>query len=88
MAGRAPLLALRLPDGRFHYAARPWHFLYFFPLPHQQGSLRPGIFGSEPSFMVSGGVLGRDRNPGEGGGSVGAVRQSAFGRWVMYKVIN
>ena len=19
----------------------PWHFLYFFPLPHQQGSLRP-----------------------------------------------
>src|SRR5207237_4566203 len=27
------------------YAALPWHFLYFLPLPHQQGSLRP-IFGS------------------------------------------
>ncbi|MEN9467251.1 MAG: hypothetical protein RL081_1252, partial [Pseudomonadota bacterium] len=23
-----------------HYA--PWHFLYFLPLPHGQGSLRPG----------------------------------------------
>jgi hypothetical protein len=20
-----------------------WHFLYFFPLPHQQGSLRPRL---------------------------------------------
>src|SRR3984893_7585222 len=23
------------------YAAAPWHFLYFFPEPHGQGSLRP-----------------------------------------------
>jgi len=23
------------------YAAAPWHFLYFFPLPHGHGSLRP-----------------------------------------------
>src|SRR6266550_1774467 len=22
---------------------RPWHFLYFLPLPHQQGSLRPSL---------------------------------------------
>jgi hypothetical protein len=21
----------------------PWHFLYFFPLPHGQGSLRPTL---------------------------------------------
>ena len=21
----------------------PWHFLYFLPLPHGQGSLRPGL---------------------------------------------
>src|SRR5580765_1221955 len=26
-------------------AAAPWHFLYFFPLPHGQGSFRP-TFGS------------------------------------------
>src|SRR5689334_25387198 len=24
-----------------HHAAAPWHFLYFFPLPHGHGSLRP-----------------------------------------------
>jgi len=24
-------------------AGQPWHFLYFLPLPHQQGSLRPGL---------------------------------------------
>src|SRR5215203_3380234 len=29
----------------FHQAATPWHFLYFFPLPHGQGSFRP-TFGS------------------------------------------
>src|SRR5438094_8124802 len=27
------------------YTAAPWHFLYFFPEPHGQGSLRP-TFGS------------------------------------------
>lgn len=26
---------------RRYYA--PWHFLYFFPLPHQHGSLRPTL---------------------------------------------
>src|SRR5215211_3707840 len=31
--------------GRADHAAAPWHFLYFFPLPHGQGSLRP-TFGS------------------------------------------
>src|SRR6188472_1017702 len=29
-----------------HYAAAPWHFLYFFPLPHGQGSFRPTLFPS------------------------------------------
>ncbi len=29
----------------------PWHFLYFLPLPHQQGSLRP-IFSSSPLTTV------------------------------------
>src|SRR5689334_6649824 len=24
-----------------HHAAAPWHFLYFLPLPHGHGSLRP-----------------------------------------------
>src|SRR5207245_2633461 len=27
--------------GRLDYSSLPWHFLYFFPLPHQHGSLRP-----------------------------------------------
>jgi hypothetical protein len=42
----------------------PWHFLYFFPLPQGQGSLRPTLFsarwagagadtGSSPRFNVS-----------------------------------
>ncbi len=37
------------PHGRLQapvlHAAAPWHFLYFFPLPHGHGSLRP-TFGS------------------------------------------
>jgi len=42
---------------------RPWHFLYFFPLPHQQGSFLPGSFftctgrclrsSSSPRFVAS-----------------------------------
>src|SRR5690606_36614811 len=55
--------------GRFRGAAdcgpsyAPWHFLYFFPLPQGQGSLRPtlssvrwtvwGGAGSSPLFKVS-----------------------------------
>ena len=35
------------------YAERPWQFLYFFPLPQGQGSLRPTVaaagFGAAPS---------------------------------------
>jgi hypothetical protein len=30
-----------------NYAATPWHFLYFLPLPHGHGSLRP-TFGAPP----------------------------------------
>ena len=31
-----------------HSTYFPWHFLYFFPLPHGQGSFRP-IFSEEVS---------------------------------------
>jgi hypothetical protein len=33
----------RLTAGRWRVAAAPQHFLYFFPLPHGQGSLRPTL---------------------------------------------
>lgn len=47
-----------------HSPHAPWHFLYFFPLPQGQGSLRPTLFsarwagacaatGSSPRFNVS-----------------------------------
>ena len=29
-------------DGAGGLQPAPWHFLYFFPLPHGHGSLRPG----------------------------------------------
>ena len=32
-------------------SASRWHFLYFFPLPHQHGSLRPGLFRGD--FLMS-----------------------------------
>src|ERR1035441_6810144 len=31
----------RFPTGAYSYFSAPWHFLYFFPLPQGQGSLRP-----------------------------------------------
>src|SRR5882762_3745339 len=34
------------------YAAAPWHFLYFFPLPHGQGSFRP-TFGSSRRMVFT-----------------------------------
>src|SRR6476646_423837 len=30
----------------------PWHFLYFFPLPHQQGSLRPSLGSSRRTVFT------------------------------------
>src|SRR5208337_4925959 len=30
-----------LPHPHKNYSPAPWHFLYFLPLPHGQGSLRP-----------------------------------------------
>ena len=33
----------------FLYFYAPWHFLYFFPLPHGQGSFRPILIPS--SFL-------------------------------------
>jgi len=57
----------------------PWHFLYFFPLPQGQGSLRPtlssfrwtvcGATGSSPRLRVKVG-WGREMTGG-GGGVVG-----------------
>src|SRR5215831_6957773 len=37
-SSRSPSAEVATPS--FHYYA-PWHFLYFFPDPHGQGSLRP-----------------------------------------------
>ena len=37
------------------YEASPWHFLYFRPLPHGQGSLRPTFRGTD--------VWGADKGP-------------------------
>src|SRR5436190_24120916 len=34
------------------YAAAPWHFLYFFPLPHGHGSFLP-TFGSSRRTVLS-----------------------------------
>ena len=41
------------PSRRLPARQAPWHFLYFLPLPHQQGSLRP-IFSSSPLTTVAG----------------------------------
>src|SRR3954451_13042820 len=32
----------------------PWHFLYFLPLPHQQGSLRPTLSCSSLTTVSTG----------------------------------
>src|SRR5687767_15578824 len=66
--------ACALPDDPPHgHAAVPWHFLYFFPEPHGQGSLRPtlawvrfcgmtGSFGApEKVICCLGGCGGRAR---------------------------
>jgi hypothetical protein len=41
----------------FGYCVRPQHFLYFFPLPHGHGSLRPTLrsafIGSMPSSPLA-----------------------------------
>src|ERR1700736_1433685 len=39
----APRLRSRLSEPRSaaRYSLRPWHFLYFLPLPHGHGSFRP-----------------------------------------------
>ena len=42
--------ASRLLSGR--HPNRPWHFLYFFPLPHGHGSFRPTV--SPPCSGASG----------------------------------
>jgi hypothetical protein len=52
------------------YTPAPWHFLYFFPDPQGQGSLRPtgapgiGPVGIRPSEVVT--VVGRGADGAEG----------------------
>src|SRR5262245_29648795 len=71
-------------------AATPWHFLYFLPLPHGRGSLRP-TFGSSrrtgraraSSPPTRGGTAGRVGNPvgpvDRGGGAPNGGNVSALG---------
>src|SRR6185503_3540651 len=35
------------------HAAWPWHFLYFFPLPHGHGSLRPTFGSSRRTVLIT-----------------------------------
>ena len=52
--GNGTRLAQIQPQTRHAQASLPWQFLYFFPLPHGQGSLRPTLgTGASPSRPVS-----------------------------------
>src|SRR5438270_5904989 len=59
-------------------AQRPWHFLYFLPLPHQHGSFRPnlvpagtGAFAPPPLGLADRGAeAGGLTRAGGGGGSL------------------
>src|SRR5205814_2620644 len=69
---------MRCPS-RAHYAAAPWHFLNFLPLPQGQGSLRPTpAYG----FAANAGSVtppGAPRCSDGGGGSAAVTRPSAAG---------
>ena len=41
------------------HAAAPWHFLYFLPLPHGHGSLRP-TFGSSRRTVLTARIVAAD----------------------------
>src|SRR6185312_15080192 len=43
LAGGSPDGQRREPEDDYVVATSPWHFLYFFPLPQGQGSLRPTL---------------------------------------------
>jgi len=63
---------------RFSYAAAPWHFLNFLPLPHGQGSFLPTpAYG----FVAKAGsaIPGWLRCTEGGGGSAAVTRPSAAG---------
>ncbi len=52
----------RLTQGRPDHdvgTVAPWHFLYFFPLPHGHGSFRP-TFGSSRRIVFGDGVVTAD----------------------------
>src|SRR5207302_5804436 len=62
-------------------ACAPWHFLYFFPLPHGHGSLRPTfgssrrtVFGTASSPPTRGGCCAPDARTG--GGVFGAAERA------------
>src|SRR2546423_15671711 len=57
------------------HAAAPWHFLYFFPLPHGHGSLRP-TFGSSRRM-----VFGTASSPPTRGGCWAPAARA--GAWVF-----
>ena len=50
-----PLNAQKADNRRplFSHAACPWHFLYFFPLPHGHGSLRPTLGSSRLTVLIT-----------------------------------
>src|SRR5437762_10972060 len=53
----------------------PWHFLYFFPLPHEQGSLRPTFGSSRFTCRTTSSPpvrAGRGGSPPPRGGAAGA----------------
>jgi hypothetical protein len=40
-----------------------WHFLYFLPLPHQQGSFLPGISAGALSSLLFNKLIARSNSP-------------------------
>ena len=65
---------------------RPWHILYFLPLPQKQGSLRPGVFSARTGVMGAGAGFGATAAPrvavatGDGVGPSGE-RHTRFRSW-------
>src|SRR5947207_1802881 len=58
-------------NGELRYAASfPQHFLYFFPLPHGHGSLRP-TFGA--SFTICRTLTGASSSPPPPAGTISAL---------------
>ncbi len=66
-------------------AAAPWHFLYFLPLPHGHGSLRP-TFGSSRRTVFTVRVVAADARAGcgdRGGAAIAAAVSLRTGALTM-----